>query len=176
MISLTFAMLLAAIPAPLTLSLLAVVPVGSIVLDLHLADRRAWVAETESDAWHAGALDDPLPHARQSLMPMRQSPSDLPDRWDTAGLAAVELGSRARHRLGEAVGTDAQRARWNTPTGQFWLIVEALGDLDEPCSHCAAPEEGERPHAGCPGCCCPCGDPPPLPAGVEGHAIAGRTR
>lgn len=117
---------------------------------------------------------DAMPPLSDDL-PRRLSPSDLPARWDTDGLAATELGSRARHRLGEARGTVAQQARWNTPTGQFWLIVEQLGDLDEPCSHCAAPEDGERPHAGCPGCCCPCGTPP-LPEGVDGYAIAGATR
>ena len=43
-----------------------------------------------------------------------------------------------------------------TTTGQFWAIVEGLGNLNEPCAHCATPEDGEPAHAGCPGCACPC--------------------
>lgn len=27
---------------------------------------------------------------------------------------------------------------------------------EEPCTHCADPEDGEPAHAGCPGCACPC--------------------
>jgi hypothetical protein len=159
----------------LVFSVLALIPLGSIPLQLHLDTRRAWAAEMET--WH-GADVEALPAPRVDLtFPLPVSPMDLPARWDTQALASVELvNSRARHRIGEAPGTVAQRARWNTPTGQFWLIVEQLGDLEEPCSHCAAPEDGERPHAGCPGCACPCSTAPPLPAGVEGHAIAGRTR
>lgn len=120
----------------------------------------------------------PLPAARESLLPENwpqpQRPLDMPARHDTAGLAAYRLRSRVfepaedepivvelhvsggRHRLGEAVGTSAQRARWNSPTGQFWAIVDGLGDLNEPCAHCATPEDGEPAHAGCPGCACPC--------------------
>jgi hypothetical protein len=159
----------------LVFSVLALIPLGSIPLQLHLDTRRAWAAEMET--WH-GANVEALPAPRVDLAyPLPVSPMDLPARWDTQALASVELvNSRARHRIGEAPGTAAQRARWNTPTGQFWLIVEQLGDLEEPCSHCAAPEDGERPHAGCPGCACPCSTAPPLPAGVEGHLIGGRTR
>lgn len=152
----------------LVFSVLALIPLGRIVLLL-------W--DDAAEAKDLQRLTDPLPAPRQNLTyPLPVSPMDLPARWDTRALASVELASRARHRIGEAPGTVAQRARWNTPTGQFWLIVEQLGDLEEPCSHCAAPEDGERAHAGCPGCACPCSTAPPLPAGVEGHAIAGRTR
>jgi len=122
-------------------------------------------------------LTAPLPEARTSLLPtdwpQPVTPLDLPGIGHTAELAAVQLSSRVfapepapvvvelvvlegRHRVGVAPGTQAQRARWNSPTGQFWAIVEDL-DLDEPCTHCAAPEDGEPAHAGCPGCACPCG-------------------
>lgn len=151
------------------MSAFALIPLTTIVLDLR---------DDATEAKDLLRLTEPLPPPRQRLaFPEPVSPMDLPARWDTQALASVELvNSRARHRIGEAPGTVAQRARWNTPTGQFWLIVEQLGDLEEPCSHCAAPEDGERPHVLCPGCACPCGTAPPLPDGVEGHAIAGRTR
>lgn len=101
-----------------------------------------------------------LPERREAVLPIdwhetwppRQTPSDLPAR---VGLVVGE-DRPGRHEVGVAPGTDLQRARWNTPTGQFWVIVEELGDLEQPCAHCATPEEGEPAHAGCPGCCCPC--------------------
>jgi hypothetical protein len=124
-------------------------------------------------------LTAPLPAPRASLLPLELdwprplSPLDLPGIGHTAELAAVQLSSRVfvaedvpivvqlavegRHHIGVAPGTREQRARWNTPTGQFWAIVEDLRDLDEPCSHCTTPEDGEPAHAACPGCACPCG-------------------
>lgn len=124
-------------------------------------------------------LTVPLPERRESIAspephewPQRLTPSDLPGIGYTDELAAVELQSRVflaapapvavqvgdtgRHHIGVAPGTSSQQARWNSNTGQFWLIVEGLGDLDEPCTHCATPEDGEPAHVGCPGCCCPC--------------------
>lgn len=163
----------------LVFSVLALIPLGSIPLQLHLDTRRAWAAEMET--WH-GADVEALPEPRVDLaFPVPVSPMDLPARDATFTYQGPSRVREVvgRHRLGGeagAPGTVAQRARWNTPTGQFWLIVEQLGDLEEPCSHCAAPEDGERPHAGCPGCACPCSTAPPLPAGVEGHLIGGRTR
>jgi hypothetical protein len=41
-------------------------------------------------------------------------------------------------------------------TGEFWKIVDQIGDLEKPCAHCATPEDGEPAHAGCHGCACPC--------------------
>lgn len=155
---------------------------GAIPLQLHVDTRRAWA--TETDGWHSVEV---LPAPRQDLAggwPQRLTRMDLPSIWDPEGrthLRAAEtpivielhIGG-GRHRLGEAPGTDAQRASWNSDTYQFWALIEFNAALDEPCSHCSAPEDGEPPHAGCPGCCCPCGSVPALPEGVEGYAIAGR--
>jgi hypothetical protein len=123
-------------------------------------------------------LTAPLPEVRESLLPVdwrdtwpqRQTPSDLPARHATAELEAYPLAPRVRtatvlavaeitegrHHIGVAPGTELQRQRWNSPTGQFWIIVGDIADLDQPCAHCAAPEDGEPAHAGCPGCSCPC--------------------
>lgn len=114
----------------------------------------------------------PLPDERRDLSdwPVALSPLDLPGIGDTDVLAAIaedtqfaaqpvppvaELGG-GKHRLGVAPGTDTQRMLWNSPTGQFWLIVDNIGDLWDPCSHCSSPEDGEPAHVGCPGCSCPC--------------------
>jgi len=158
-----------------TLIAIGMAPVALIPLALvvqYLVDDAAETADLRR-------LTVPLPEPRMNLaFPSPVTPMDLPARWDTQATAALAAPSRlralGRHRVGEAPGTDTQRQRWNSPTGQFWLIVDALGDLEEPCSHCSAPEDKERPHVGCPGCCCPC--TPPLPEGVEGYAIAGGTR
>ena len=87
-----------------------------------------------------------LPPARVDLSdwPVPLSPLDLPGIGQTQALA-VRLSSRTgRHRAD----------RWDdSPTGQFWAIVDSLS---EPCTHCATPEDGEPAHAGCPGCACPC--------------------
>lgn len=145
-------------------------PLLSIARDLH-RDRLS-----ELHAAEMARLTATLPPARTDLSdwPERVTPSDLPGIGATAELAAIPLRSRllvaeptpvivaelhvsgGRHRLGEALGTQNQQAMWNSPTGQFWLIVSDLGDLWEPCSHCAAPEDGEPAHVGCPGCSCPC--------------------
>lgn len=163
---------------PALLCLLAFIPLGTIPLQLTLDTRRSWAEETDSDLWHGGDVHE-LPAPRRNLaFPEPVTPMDLPARDATFvynGPSRVREVP-GRHRLGEATGTVAQQAWWNTNTGQFFLIVAELGDLDEPCSHCAAPEEGEPAHAGCPGCSCPCGAVEPLPEGVEGHAIAGGTR
>lgn len=138
-----------------------------------------YLVDDAAEAKDLKRLSAPLPEPRTNLaFPSPVTAMDLPARWDTQATAAVAAPSRlrvGRHRVGEARGTETQRQRWNSPTGQFWLIVDAMGDLEEPCSHCSAPEDKERPHAGCPGCCCPCGTPS-LPEGVEGYAIAGGTR
>lgn len=157
-----------------SLSLTAAALVGAIPLQLHLDTRSSWAAEMET--WHSPGLVDELPH-RTPVQPhdgerVDEPSTELVERLLT-GLRQWDAG---RHRLGEAPGTETQRAWWNTNTGQFFLIVADLGDLHEPCSHCAAPEDGERPHASCPGCACPCSVAPPLPEGVDGYAIAGRTR
>lgn len=153
-----------------------VLPTGSIGFDmLREMIRDAAGIRTERDI---ARLTGPLPPARLSLLPedwpQPLSPLDLPGIGHTAELAAVELRSRVfvaepepivarlavlggRHRAGEAPGTVAQRAAWNSPTGQFWVIVDRLRDLEDPCSHCAAPEDGEPAHVGCPGCSCSCG-------------------
>lgn len=120
-----------------------------------------------------------LPPARTSLLPEDWPepvhPLSLPGIGRTEELAAmagaaqrvrmfdappapiaVEIGDTGRHHIGVAPGTADQQAAWNTPTGQFWRIVDELGDLEQPCSHCADPEDGEPAHVGCPGCACPC--------------------
>lgn len=166
--------------AAFILAPLALIPLATLVQ--HLRDDAA-------EAMDLLRLTARLPPPRQNLAsewPRPLTAMDLPSLWDPAGrkhlraaeapfIVELHIGG-GRHRVGEAPGTDAQRLHWNSPTGQFWAIVEQLGDLDEPCSHCAAPEDGERAHAGCPGCCCPCGAVPELPVGVAGYPIAGRTR
>lgn len=162
---------------PLMLSFVAAVLVGTIPLQLHLDTRRSWAAETE--AWHGADVHElPAPRADLAAFPERVTPMDLPARHDAtfAYSGPSRVREAGRHRLGVAVGRAAQQARWNTDTGQFWLIVAQMNDLDEPCSHCSAPEDGERAHFGCPGCSCPCGTAEPLPEGVDGYAIAGGTR
>jgi hypothetical protein len=72
---------------------------------------------------------------------------------DIARLTAAELPPERDALLPEDWRTPLC---WTSPTGQFWAIVEQLGDLWAPCTHCATPEDGEPAHAGCPGCCCPC--------------------
>jgi hypothetical protein len=178
-ISLNLAMLLAAIigavPAPLTLALVALVPLGWIGAELHLDDRRTWTQETDSTAWHGADIDE-LPHPRQSLLPVRQSPTDLPDRWDTAGLAAVELGSRARH----ASTVVAQTAMDYRP-----LHLRTVGEVTEEferivgvefgaqrCDSCTVGRDGEQQHVSCNGCSCPC----TVVAPAEEYAVAGGTR
>lgn len=127
-------------------------------------------------------LRAPLPEARESLLPEGwpgpQRPLDMPLRHDTEALAAVPLQSRVRvftteaepivvelrvgggrHRLGDAAGTSAQQARWNSPTGQFDLLVAATWSDDDMellsrewwCEAC----HGD--HRDCTGvCACPC--------------------
>ena len=93
-------------------------------------------------------LTAPLPPRREEVTPVdffttwpqRQTPSDLPARL---GLI-VAVDRPGRHRAPEPEEL--------TTTGQFWAIVDNLGNLNEPCAHCATPEDGEPAHAGCPGC------------------------
>lgn len=124
-------------------------PLGSIARDI----LRVEIAD--ATARELRRLDfSHLPPARDNLLPLdwprRQTPSDLPGIGATEELAAVELAPRVwRHVTWD-------RPAWDTPTGQFWAIVEFNRDLERPCAHCATPEEGEPAHAGCPGCCCPC--------------------
>lgn len=151
---------------------LLLLPTGSIGWDIwsdEMADRTA----RDLARLSVGSLP-----AARSLnpddWPKPLSPLDLPSIGDTSALAAAQLAPRVvvaapvpvvaelrvgggRHRLGAVPGTERQQASWDTPTGQFWLIVDGIGDLTEPCSHCAAPEDGEPAHVGCPGCACPCG-------------------
>lgn len=140
---------------------------------LAAADHRVRVSRLF--AAEVARLTAELPPVRELDWPARVRPSDLPGIGHTEELAAFPLRSRVlvaepapvvvaqlhvtggRHHLGEATGTQEQRATWDSPTGQFWLIVDNLGDLEEPCSHCSAPEDGEPAHVGCPGCACPCG-------------------
>lgn len=136
----------------LSLGLGFVLPYGSIAWDM------ARDYASVRDGLDIARITAPLPARRRDLSqwPAPLSPLDLPGIGHTA-----ELDSRARyrgrHRIGTAVGAPAQVARWNSPTGQFWLIVDQLGDLSVPCAHCVSPEDGEPAHAGCPGCSCPCG-------------------
>lgn len=122
-----------------------------------------------------------LPPPRWDLaeLPMRQSPSDLPDRWAIAGLAAVELRSRARHASAVIADTPPSYVgRHLRPIGEvteeFARIVAAEFGAQR-CDSCTVGWPGEPQHVSCPGCSCPC-TVVALPAGVEGHAIAGGTR
>lgn len=164
---------------PLVLAALALIPLATLV---------QYLRDDAAETTDLRRLTEPLPAPRENLAgwPQRLTRMDLPSIWDPEGrthlraqetpiVVELHIGG-GRHRLGEAPGTDAQRASWNSDTYQFWALIEFNAALDEPCSHCSAPEDGERPHAGCPGCCCPCGSVPALPEGVEGYAIAGRTR
>lgn len=153
---------------PIVLAAVALIPLATIV---------QYLLDDAAEAKDVRRLTEPLPEPRQNLaFPLPVTPMDLPARdaiFTYQGPSRVRERA-GRHRIGVAIGRETQRARWNTDTGQFWLIVADMGDLDEPCSHCAAPEDGEPAHAGCPGCCCPCSTA--LPEGVDGYAIPGRTR
>jgi len=141
--------------APLILSGLALLPLGSIALDF-ARDEQACRMEKETERLTAA-----LPPPRVVLTPVEETPPVVVPI--VAGLvpvpapAVAELGGELGGRLGYAEGTTEQQERWASPTGEFWLIAARNPDLSEPCSHCAAPEEGEPAHAGCPGCACPCG-------------------
>ena len=177
---------LQAIPEPVWLLLICGMAVGlcsTIPVQLHLDTRKAWADEAAT--WHSPGLTD-LPQRTpvdpQDAVQVDAPPTEVVERmlaglrrWDAPPVVELRVGA-GRHRIGEAPGTETQQARWNSPTGQFWLIVEALGDLDEPCSRCSAPERPQLAHVGCPGCSCPCGVVEPLPAGVAGYPIAGGTR
>lgn len=159
----------------LLLIVAACFPLGSIALDFRresLGDRAA--AEI-------ARLSAELPPARVSLLPEDWpeplSPLDLPGIGHTVELA--EMAPRTlvipraeptpvvaelhvdggRHRLGVALGSEEQRARWNTPTGQFFLMVDAEWTEAEReslakdwwCESCLAD------HKKCSGrCACPC--------------------
>lgn len=105
--------------------------------------------ERELAAWEqafAEARDSLLPEDFFQAWPQRQTPSDMPAR---RGVVVAE-DRPGRHRPPEPPRDEL------TNTGQFWLIVDGFTDLTQPCSHCAAPEDGEPAHVGCPGCACPC--------------------
>ncbi len=130
-------------------------PIGSLGLDM-IRDNATCQAERDirriRAAWQeAESRTKLLPEDFFSTWPERLTPSDLPGR-----LGLVVGSDTGRHHIGNAIGTATQRALWNSPTGQFWAIVENLTDLTEPCAHCTTPEEHERAHVGCPGCACPC--------------------
>ena len=139
----------------LILAVAALFPLGSIALDF-ARDEHACRMEKETERLTAA-----LPPPRTMLTPVEETPPVVvpivPGLVPAPAPVVAELGGGGRHRLGYAEGTAAQQARWNTPTGQFWQIVDELGDLGQPCSHCTDPEEGEPAHAGCPGCACICG-------------------
>jgi hypothetical protein len=128
----------------LLLCLVAGYVLGSIALLMAREDAR------DRTARDIARITAALAAPRRALIPedwpRRQTPSDLPAR---AGLV-VAVDRPGRHRAPEL-------PEELTTTGQFWRIVDNLGDLWEPCAHCATPEDGEPAHAGCPGCCCPCG-------------------
>jgi len=131
---------------PLLLCLAFFLPVGSIVRTISKEEARA------REKRDMDTLTAPLAPERESLLPedfhdtwpQRQTPSDLPPR---VGLI-VAVDRPGRHRA-----PDPEEL---TTTGQFWAIVDTLRQLEQPCAHCATPEDGEPAHAGCPGCSCPC--------------------
>ena len=146
----------------LCLCLGLLLPVGSI---LHSFAREEADDRTARDiaritAALAPERDSLLPEDFHDTWPQRQTPSDLPPR---VGLI-VAVDRPGRHRAPEP---DDEL----TTTGQkFWAIVDTLRQLEQPCAHCATPEDGEPgeartarsrwtaepAHAGCPGCSCPC--------------------
>lgn len=146
---------------PLILIAAALIPLGSIVLDMALDNAGQAPLflhrRQQNGAAEIARLTAPLPPRREEVTPVdffdtwpqRQTPSDLPAR---VGLVVGE-DRPGRHRAPEP---EEQQARWNGYSGQFWAIVDGLGDLDKPCTHCATPEDGEPAHVGCPGCACPC--------------------
>lgn len=121
----------------------------------------------------------PLPPVRAldpDDWPKPLSPLDLPGVGDTQALAAVALLPRVfvaapapivvglaagggRHHIGVAAGTEKQRALWNSPTGQFLMLVGAGWSEEEQqslsrewwCESCV------DDHRDCVGACaCPC--------------------
>jgi len=144
----------------LILSGLALLPLGSIALDF-ARDEHACRMELEATRitdWLAA-----LPPPRTTLTPVEETPPVVVPI--VAGLVPVpapvvaELGGGGRHRFGQASGTTEQRARWDSPTGQFNTLV-AGGWTDEEraslarewwCASCLAD------HRDCEGnCACPC--------------------
>lgn len=150
-----------------------VLPTGSIA--------RSFLRENAQDAaeQEVARLCAQLPPARSlnpDDWPKPVSPLDLPGIGATQMLAAIELSSRVfvpapepivvglaigggRHHVGIAPGTAAQRARWNSPTGQFLTLIEAGWSKAERqtlsrewwCESCV------EDHRNCTGvCACPC--------------------
>lgn len=136
-----------------------VLPMASIGASM-IRDNENCRTEAELAAWaklFAEERDSLLPEDFHQTWPQRQTPSDLPPR---VGLVvAVDRPGPGRHRAAEPKDE-------LTTTGQFWRIVEDFGALEQPCAHCATPEDGEPAHVGCPGCACPCGSAMPV---VEEH-------
>ena len=130
----------------LLLCLAFFLPAGFIARTIYLDE-----AEDRAVRYHAAWKTDFAPE-RASLLPedfhdtwpQRQTPSDLPPRVGL--IVAVDRPGRHRAPEPEELST----------TGQFWAIVDTLRQLEQPCAHCATPEDGEPAHAGCPGCSCPC--------------------
>ena len=144
----------------LILAAAALLPLGSIAVDFARENHacRMELEATRITDWLAA-----LPPPRTMLTPVEETPPVVvpivPGLVPVPAPVVAELGGElgGRHRLGYAEGTTEQRERWACPTGEFWLIAARNPDLDEPCSHCTDPEDGEKPHTGCPGCACPCG-------------------
>ena len=130
----------------LCLCLGLLLPVGSILHSFARdeADDRTARDIARITAALAPERDSLLPEDFHDTWPQRQTPSDLPPR---VGLI-VAVDRPGRHRAPEPEEL--------TTTGQFWAIVDTLRQLEQPCAHCATPEDGEPAHAGCPGCSCPC--------------------
>jgi hypothetical protein len=115
----------------LILCCLLLLPLGSILLDMDRDDAGLdplFVGRRRRHEAELARLTAPLPPKRDSLLPIRPQVHQPP----------------------------RVRPAWDTPTGEFWVIVDRISDLEEPCAHCATPEDGEPAHAGCPGCVCPC--------------------
>ena len=132
--------------SPALLCLAFFLPVGSIARTMYRdeADCQAERDIARITAALAPERESLLPEDFHDTWPQRQTPSDLPPR---VGLI-VAVDRPGRHRAPEPEEL--------TTTGQFWAIVDTLRQLEQPCAHCATPEDGEPAHAGCPGCSCPC--------------------
>lgn len=113
---------------------------------------------------------DAMPPPRDDL-PRRLSPTDLPARWDTAGLAAVELGSRARHASTAIAETapDYRPLHLRLDITQEFKRIIGVEFGAQRCDSCTVGWDREPTHASCPGCSCPC-------TVVDEYAMAGGTR
>lgn len=150
--------------------LLCLVGAGAFGATVIHLDKRA-----ERDRADEERMTAPLPHARQSLMPVRdayparQSPTDLAAvylpamyhaepvpgmRWMTEGY----LFNHPRMLSWSTIKARLERERRGTPTQEFDRIM-AVEFEDWRCESCLTGRDGERQHQSCASCSCPCSVP-----------------